>query len=137
MSDNTLSCMFCLDEHTYENPVFCLNFAKEKQVPCNCRLYTHPDCWMIYYIKKCGFECPICHTKIISERTLSIHTNCNVYTVTVKVDVEQPIHITLPPPPIGTLSYIADYLPSRGCSFALSIVLLIGIVVIICLPHRV
>jgi hypothetical protein len=52
------ACIFCLED-LYDQP---LNFSKERI--CSCKIYSHIDCWMQYYLHKGYFECPICHFKI-------------------------------------------------------------------------
>ena len=57
------TCLFCLEPTTQaNNPLLYINFSKYADV-CSCRIYSHFDCWMIYYLKKGHFDCPICHTK--------------------------------------------------------------------------
>jgi hypothetical protein len=57
------TCLFCLEDTSLgTNPLLRIDFSKYPDV-CLCRIYSHFDCWMIYYLKKGFFECPICHTK--------------------------------------------------------------------------
>lgn len=57
------TCLFCLEDTSLAtNPLLGIDFSKYPDV-CSCRIYSHFDCWMIYYLKKGHFECPICHTK--------------------------------------------------------------------------
>ena len=57
------TCLFCLEPtNQATNPLLYINFSKYADV-CSCRIYSHFDCWMIYYLKKGHFECPICHIK--------------------------------------------------------------------------
>ena len=57
------TCLFCLEATTQaNNPLLNINFSKYAGI-CSCRIYSHFDCWMIYYLKKGHFDCPICHTK--------------------------------------------------------------------------
>jgi len=60
------TCLFCLEETTQENVVILVDFTTYAEVPCNCRLYSHVGCWMSYYMSKGGFECPICHSRIVT-----------------------------------------------------------------------
>lgn len=59
------SCLFCLEETSQDNLVILVDFTTYADVPCSCRLYSHVGCWMSYYMSKGGFECPICHSKIV------------------------------------------------------------------------
>jgi len=64
------TCLFCLEATIIENnPLLYINFSKYPDI-CSCRIHSHFDCWMIYYLKKGFFECPICHTKIEQETTV-------------------------------------------------------------------
>jgi hypothetical protein len=66
------TCLFCLEATaTQINPLLDINFSKYPDV-CSCRIHSHFDCWMTYYLKKGYFECPICHTKI--DQGTTIHT---------------------------------------------------------------
>ena len=58
-------CFICLDESTEESCVQAMDFALYDDVPCSCQVSCHMDCWTSYYTKKGGFECPICHSKVI------------------------------------------------------------------------
>jgi hypothetical protein len=93
------SCLFCLEDGTKENKVICLNFSKEKENPCNCRIYSHVHCWMTYYIKKGNFECPICHSKFKSkeetrEQVITINNTNNIYTVILPTNVQEQDNLT-------------------------------------------
>ena len=59
-------CFICLDEGTAESSVQILNFGIYREIPCSCQVSCHMQCWTAYYVKKGGFECPICHCKIIA-----------------------------------------------------------------------
>jgi hypothetical protein len=59
-------CFICLEEGTAESSVQNLNFALYHDIPCSCQISCHMKCWTSYYVKKGGFECPICHSKIVS-----------------------------------------------------------------------
>jgi hypothetical protein len=80
-------CLFCLEEDKPDDPVMLLDFALEKECPCNCRIHIHISCWLYYFRAKNGFECPICHSRndIIQQRP-----------VEVPVIVTNPIHIMIP-----------------------------------------
>ena len=59
-------CFICLDEGTAESSVELLTFALYRDIPCSCQVWCHMQCWTAYYVKKGGFECPICHCKVPS-----------------------------------------------------------------------
>ena len=65
MSSPTVTdqCFICLEEGTAESSVLVLNFALYPDIPCSCRVACHMKCWTSYYVKKNGFECPICHCR--------------------------------------------------------------------------
>ena len=100
------SCLICLEETDLENKdpenkVICLNLSKEKNDPCNCKIYCHVKCWMDYYIRKGYFECPICHSKfktnVRQEQTITINNANSIYTVSIPINIEDQVQITLPP----------------------------------------
>ena len=83
------TCLFCLEPTTQlNNPLLGINFSKYPDV-CSCRIYSHFDCWMIYYLKKGYFECPICHTKC-DQRESSSDQNIIVSTENVLVQITAP-----------------------------------------------
>jgi len=99
------SCLICLEETDLENKdpenkVICLNLSKEKNDPCNCKIYCHVKCWMDYYIRKGYFECPICHSKfktnLRQEQTITINNANSIYTVSIPINIEDQVQITLP-----------------------------------------
>jgi hypothetical protein len=99
------SCLICLEETDLENKdpenkVICLNLSKEKNDPCNCKIYCHVKCWMDYYIRKGYFECPICHSKfktnVRQEQTITINNANSIYTVSIPINIEDQVQITLP-----------------------------------------
>jgi hypothetical protein len=59
-------CFICLDEGTAESSVELLTFELYRDIPCSCQVSCHMQCWTAYYVKKGGFECPICHCKVPS-----------------------------------------------------------------------
>jgi hypothetical protein len=59
-------CFICLDEGTAESSVELLTFALYRDIPCSCQVSCHMQCWTAYYVKKGGFECPICHSKVVT-----------------------------------------------------------------------
>ena len=71
----TEPCLLCLEESTTNNEVIRLDFAAETQIPCSCRIFIHIDCWMTYYLSKGGFECPICHSKIVETPLQNVVVN--------------------------------------------------------------
>ena len=84
------TCLFCLELTTLaDNPVLCINFTKYHDV-CSCRIYAHVDCWMIYYIKKGYFECPICHTKVGNIPDSTTEQNITVRTENIVVQITAP-----------------------------------------------
>ena len=86
------TCLFCLELTTLaDNPVLCINFTKYPDV-CSCRIYSHFDCWMIYYLKKGHFECPICHTKC-DQRQPTRDQNIVLSTENVLVQITTPIPV--------------------------------------------
>lgn len=85
MADEGTPCLFCLEQSQESNKVIHLDLSKYEEVPCSCRLYTHVDCWMTYFLKKRGFECPICHSKIVNT------------SIALSVDSTLPIRIDIPP----------------------------------------
>ena len=58
-------CFICLEEGTSESTVQTLNFGVYHDVPCSCQVACHIHCWMSYYTQKGGFECPICHSRMV------------------------------------------------------------------------
>jgi hypothetical protein len=83
------ACLFCLEPTTLaDNPVLSINFTKYPDV-CSCRIYSHMDCWMIYYLKKGHFECPICHTKC-DQRPPAREQNIVVRTENMVVQIRAP-----------------------------------------------
>ena len=64
------TCLFCLEETSQDNIVILVDFTTYAEVPCSCRLHSHVGCWMSYYMSKGGFECPICHSRIIITPTV-------------------------------------------------------------------
>lgn len=58
-------CFICLDEGTAESSVELLTFALYRDIPCSCQVWCHMHCWTAYYVKMGGFECPICHSKVV------------------------------------------------------------------------
>ena len=83
------TCLFCLEPAEEDNPVLCINFSKYPDV-CSCRITSHMDCWMIYYLKKSYFECPICHTKRDQSSQPEIEQNITVRTENVIVQIRAP-----------------------------------------------
>ena len=76
------TCLFCLEAtETRINPLLDIDFSRYPDV-CSCRIHSHFDCWMTYYVKKGYFECPICHTKIDQGTT--------VYTQNVLLQITAP-----------------------------------------------
>jgi hypothetical protein len=66
------TCLICLEATaTQINPLLDIDFSKYPDI-CSCRIHSHFDCWMTYYLKKGFFECPICHTKI--DQGTTVHT---------------------------------------------------------------
>ena len=85
------TCLFCLEKTTLEdNTVLCINFTKYPDV-CSCRIHAHVDCWMIYYIKKGYFECPICHTKVGQIPDSTTEQNITVRTENIVVQITAPV----------------------------------------------
>jgi hypothetical protein len=83
------TCLFCLEEtNLTDNPVLFINFSKYPDV-CSCHINSHMDCWMIYYLKKGYFECPICHTKADQRPNLT-EQNITVRTENVVVQITAP-----------------------------------------------
>ena len=83
------TCLFCLESTSLAtNPLLSMNFSKYPDV-CSCRIYSHFDCWMIYYLKKGYFECPICHTKC-DQRESTSDPNIIVSTENVLVQITAP-----------------------------------------------
>ena len=88
------TCLFCLETSTLaDNPVICINFSKYPDV-CSCRIHSHIDCWMIYYLRKGQFECPICHTKFGHEHSASDH-NITVHTENMVVQIRAPAPVPI------------------------------------------
>jgi DNA-directed RNA polymerase subunit RPC12/RpoP len=58
-------CFICLEESTAESTVQTLNFGFYREIPCSCQVACHIQCWTAYYTQKGGFECPICHSKVV------------------------------------------------------------------------
>ena len=58
-------CFICLEESTAESIVQTLNFGFYREIPCSCQVACHIHCWTAYYTQKGGFECPICHSKVV------------------------------------------------------------------------
>ena len=85
------TCLFCLEPTLADNPVISINFSKYPNV-CSCRINSHIDCWMIYYLKKNHFECPICHTKLNEGPPLAEH-NITVRTANSVIQIRAPIPI--------------------------------------------
>jgi hypothetical protein len=85
------ACIFCLEELN-DHP---LNFSKERVCPC--KIYSHVDCWMQYYLHKGYFECPICHFKIQENIISNIPSNnsSNVQNIIVSVNMPHETIITL------------------------------------------
>ena len=104
MSNEELTCLFCLEQSTSENTVIEFSLHKKiHEMPCACRFNTHVECWMIYFLKKGGHECPICHAKtgLPPEETrtlqnITFQTNNNLYSISVPVDTSNTIHIVIP-----------------------------------------
>jgi hypothetical protein len=127
------TCLFCLEEFTSERPVLSLNSIKELDIPCKCRIDTHPDCWMVYYIRKGEFECPICHCKFTTVRreeqvtqNITIHTTNQIYSVMVPAGSEQDVQINLPPAHERVLLLSAR----RGLAVVSFIILGIGLIIL-------
>ena len=59
-------CFICLEEGTAESTVQTLNFGFYREIPCSCQVACHIHCWTAYYTQKGGFECPICHSKVVT-----------------------------------------------------------------------
>jgi hypothetical protein len=103
MSTELPVCLFCLEQSTAENTVIQFSlYKKMNEMPCTCRFNTHVECWMIYFLKKGGYECPICHAKLgvpsgnMLEQNITFQTNNRMYTISVPVDNTQTIHVELP-----------------------------------------
>jgi len=102
MSTESPICLFCLEQSSLENRVIQFNVTKSIKMPCTCRFDVHLDCWTIYFLKKGGFECPICHTKsgispeTRTEQNITLQSNNRLYTISVPIDTEQTIHIDIP-----------------------------------------
>ena len=130
MPEELNACLFCLEENTQENRVICLNIDKRYDLPCACRIYTHVECWMAYFMKKGGFECPICHSKLSNrpEQRILINSMNGAYHITLPTDTTEPVQINLPtirPSPMtrcGTTS--------RVVTLSLCVLLLVGSAVI-------
>jgi len=104
MFTDELTCLFCLEQSTKDNEVIQFSLHKKlHEMPCTCRFNTHVECWMIYFLKKGGYECPICHAKIgfppdatRPVQNITFQTNTNLYSISVPVDTEQTIHLEIP-----------------------------------------
>jgi len=103
MSINELTCLFCLEQSTEGNEVIQFSLHKIHEMPCTCRFDIHVECWMIYFLKKGGYECPICHAKIgvplnatRPVQNITLQANNNLYSVSVPVDTSNTIHIQIP-----------------------------------------
>lgn len=102
MFNDELTCLFCLEQSTVENTVIQFSLHKNMhEMPCTCRFNIHVECWMIYFLKKGGYECPICHAKLGEPSTrivqnIIFETNSDMYTIAVPVDTSQTIHIEIP-----------------------------------------
>jgi len=87
------TCLFCLEPTILaDNPLLSINFSKYPDV-CSCRINLHFDCWMIYYLKKGHFECPICHTKCDQRSDSTTGQNITVRTENVLVQITAPIPV--------------------------------------------
>ena len=104
MSNDEMICLFCLEQSTIENTVIEFSLHKNMhEMPCICRFNIHVECWMIYFLKKGGYECPICHAKLESPpdtirvvQNITFQTNNSSYAIAVPVDTSQTIHIEIP-----------------------------------------
>lgn len=131
------SCLFCLEQSTEDNRVVQFNSLKTTTKPCNCRFYTHVDCWMVYFLKKGGFECPICHAKVGSpietrpEQNITLQSHNRIYTITVPVDTEQTIHIDIPPRNRILSRRCGQTSKGRIVTIILATLLIVGILVLL------
>ena len=104
MSINERTCLFCLEQSTEDNEVIQFSLYKKiQEMPCTCRFDIHVECWMIYFLKKGGYECPICHAKIGVPlnatrplQNITFQANNYLYSVSVPVDTTNTIHIQIP-----------------------------------------
>jgi hypothetical protein len=130
MPEEQEACLFCLEENTLQNRVICLNIDKRYELPCTCRIHTHVECWMAYFIKKGGFECPICHKKIVSrpEQQIAITSRNAVYHITLPTDATDTIQINLPT--VRAVPQTRCGAASRVVTFSLCLLLFAGIAVI-------
>ena len=95
------TCLFCLEDTSLAtNPLLGIDFSKYPDV-CSCRIYSHFDCWMIYYLKKGHFECPICHTKCDQRQPIR---DQNIIVSTENVLVQ----ITTPAPRIQVREHVSE-----------------------------
>ncbi len=103
------SCLFCLEnEEQSTKEVLPLFFFEEKGI-CSCRIHSHFECWMTYYLHKGHFECPICHFKLIQmppsppryhaeqAQNITIISENRAYQINVSAS-EVPLQITIPSP---------------------------------------
>jgi len=85
------TCLFCLESTALaNNPVLCIDFTKYPDV-CSCRVYSHIDCWMIYYLKKGYFECPICHKKCDQRQEVTTEGNMSIRTENIVFQITAPV----------------------------------------------
>jgi len=99
------SCLFCLENMEQSNKEVLPLFFFQEVGACSCRINSHFDCWMSYYIFKGHFECPICHFKLIQmppspprsqAQNITIISENRAFQINVPAS-ETPIRITLPP----------------------------------------
>ena len=95
-------CLFCLEENSEENTLIQLDFSTYFQPPtCSCKVMTHVDCWMTYYVHKARTECPICHRIYDTQPPPP-----SVVTTTFDIsNLQQPIRVIVVPDEVNDTRY--------------------------------